>query len=252
MMLFWFKKKTVVLDCFTHLNFAYNIIPIERATKYIPDWYKKLKHTNVSNPYEPPFVSMKSCPGFRNYFSHSFALPMWDHIHVRVSKNDISVLCDSLTYNRHDNEQYGELLDTSYIHFKMSTPWFINSKSDTKFIQTFPMWCYQAKHKPEKILHCPGVVDFKTQSSTNVNIFIKRAGEKEEDYIVTFEPGVPLVFYTPLDKVEIKIKNHLLTKEEYNQKSAAIGSTISANRYYTYKKLIEKRDEGKKCPLGFK
>lgn len=251
-MLFWFKKKEVVLDCFTYLNYAYNIIPIEKAVRYIPDWFKKLKQTNLNDFNSPPFISMKSCPGFKDYFSNSFALPMWDHAHFRVTKDDLAIFSESIPFKSHPPGQYGDLLDPTYTEFKFITPWFITSKSNTKFIQTFPMWCYQARHKPEKILHCPGVIDFKTQYSTNVNFFFKHPNEDEKDYVVTFEPGIPLAFFTPLDDVKVNIKNHLITQQEFDQRKSALGSTPAINRYYTYKKLIEKRDEDKKCPLGFK
>lgn len=252
MMLFWLKKKKVVLDCFTHINYAHNILPIEKATRYMPDWFKTLKPSNLSNPYEPPLITMKACPGFINYFAHSFVIPAWDHIHMRVSRENLQVLCETIKHDAHSPEQYGEFLDQSYIHFKINTPWFINSKSNVKFMQTFPVWCYQGRHRPEKILHCPGILDFHTQSSTNVNMFVKKPVDNEKDYIITFEPGLPLVFYTPLEDVEVKINNHLISVAEYDQKKNRLGLTPAPNRYNTYRKLIEKRDAARKCPFGFK
>jgi len=36
-MMFWFKKKKIVLDCFTADPVAFNYAKIDRATKYYPD-----------------------------------------------------------------------------------------------------------------------------------------------------------------------------------------------------------------------
>ena len=42
-MFFFFKRKEIVLDCFTHRPDTYEYFPIEKSTKHFPQWWKDLK-----------------------------------------------------------------------------------------------------------------------------------------------------------------------------------------------------------------
>lgn len=253
-MLFWFKKKVTVLDCFTYLEANYDHNRIDKAAKFIPDWFKRLERSNFTDPFKPPTVTMKKCSGFISYFANSFAVPMWEYIHCRADNQQVDIKSSFATISSHSRPQFaGFLDDDSYHHIKIETPWIIKSSNRVNFIQTFPTWCYSPNSILSKFIHVPGILEFYYQRSTNVNGFIKKPGINEPPYVVSFEPGVPITFYTPLEDTKIKFKYHLISEDEYKQKTAIPLRTAGPNRLAITKKLIDKRDEEKnKCPFGFK
>jgi hypothetical protein len=251
-MLFWFKKKITVLDCFTSEFAAYDKFKVDKAVRYLPEWYKKLDKGNpYIDPTKPLRSTMKKCAGFLDYFKNSFALPAWDYIYFRISESDVGSSLNNQRVTSHSSDQYGTFLDPTFKHFKIVPPWLIHSNNKVKAIQTFSPWCYSPNHNPEKLMHLPGVVDFYYQNSTNVNLFIRKAVTSNEPSIITFEPGVPLVFYTPLEDIRIKFKYHLISESEYKQRELFISHTPGINRLKINREFIDKRDEEKKCPFGF-
>lgn len=251
-MLFWFKKKDVVLDCFTSEMVSYDRFKIDRAVKYLPEWYKKLDRGNpFIDPTKPLRTTMKKCVGFVEYFKNSFALPAWDYIHIRVDDQDVGTSLPGSRITTHSSDQYGSFLDQTYKHFKVVPPWLIHSNNKVKFIQTFSPWCYSPNHNPEKIMHLPGVVDFYYQNSTNVNLFIRKNNAGIPPVVITVEPGTPVVFYTPLEDVKLKFKHHLISENEYRQRELFITNTPGTNRLKLNREFIDKRDNENKCPFGF-
>lgn len=250
-MLFWFKKKETVLDCFTDRFSCYEYNRPDKAAKFIPEWYKKLGKGNYSDPYKEPYTTMKKCTGFINYFTNSFCLPSPDFIHIRADNEAVDIKSDVLV-GHHSKVQYGDFLDDSFHHIKIVTPWLVHSNNKIKFLQSFPTWCQKSSIVLEKFTHIPGIVDFYYQNSTNVNGFVKKPNKDQPAYVMTFEIGAPLVFYTPLEDTKIKFKYHLISREEYSQRAGLLTSTPGNNRLSVTKNLIDKRDSEKKCPFGFK
>jgi hypothetical protein len=91
----------------------------------------------------------------------------------------------------------------------------------------------------------PGVVDYRLNGFTNVNIMIPI-----ENNEYTVPAGVPLVHIIPLSDKRLKIKNHLISKQEYDMMSNH--STSFYEGWKSVKKLIRKNDTREtKCPFGF-
>jgi hypothetical protein len=254
-MLFWKKKKTVTLDCFTNREACIKAFQPERASKFIPTWWKNLSRGNFTDVTQAPYVTMRTCAGFMDYFANSIAVPLWDYYNFVDYGSKIEYRGNiENPAAPHPRVQFtGFLDDPSYFQFKIEVPWIFIADNKTKFIQTFPIWCYDVNNAPERIMHLPGIVDFFYQRSTNFNIFIKASGEHTPPKIITFEPGVPLMFYTPLDDVKVKIKTHLLSKEEYQQKSHMVLGGHGPNRLKILRRSIDFTNENtrKKCPFGF-
>lgn len=248
-MFFWFKKKPVVLDCFTSHLYCYDRFPITKATKHIPQWYKNLSKGNYTDPNKPHQITMKNCSGFIDYFSNSFAIPMWDYAHFRADSENVDIVCESVRIDEHPRHQYEGFLNSTYRHIKINTPWLIHSKSKVKFIQTRPLWCCEPRHQPERILHAQGVTDFYYQNSTNFNGFIKKPEPGESARVITLEPGTPLVFYTPLEDVNITLKLHLIKEDEYNSKLRYISPTGGPSRL-KLNRLNYDKAKSKKCPFS--
>lgn len=240
-MLFKFKKKETVLDCFTFQSNVEKYFPIQKASKFIPDWYRNLEPPNFTDITKPwGLTTMKYCPGFISYFAESIAVPMWDYAHFKVKPvSRPEVDCASVSIISHPPTQYAGFLDSQYFHEKIDVPWCVHSKSDTPFILTFPTWCYSAKNTPERVINLPGIIDFKYQHSVNFQFMLKKPSTAKDSYVFTFDAGIPLYFLTPLRDEKITIKTHVVTREEFGNLTG-ITKTPALNRPVAYKKMFEK------------
>ena len=78
-MMFFFKKKNIVVDCFTTSVTAYKYHPIKKASEFLPEWWKKVPaYNNVSSPYSNNMMvertSIKKCTGFTSLYKNGFIL----------------------------------------------------------------------------------------------------------------------------------------------------------------------------------
>lgn len=250
-MIFWFKKKQAVLDCFTPHSYIQELYPIGKASHHYPEWFTNLPKPDILNHDREYWTNMKKCVGFLNYFKESIAMPFWENAAIRYTQNNIRV--DSqIGITTHDKSQFTGFLDDTYQHIKISTPWIFKANVKTKFIQTFPIWCYQSESILERIIHCPGITDFYYQHSTNVNLFLKRPTRITSESGI-LNAGVPLVFFTPLEDIKIKIKNHYVDSIEFeNLKKSYPGMPGKLSAYFIAKRDRDKADKQKKCPFHFK
>ena len=74
-MFFWFKKKKVVLECFTDNDIAFNYAKIERMDKFFPEWWKKTKKYS-----DKGIPTIKGCVGFIDYYKKGITIPSWNRI----------------------------------------------------------------------------------------------------------------------------------------------------------------------------
>ena len=70
---FFTRSKEIVIDCFTHLDYAYDNAKIDHGSKYLPEWWRTTP-TAVPN-ISPELVSIKHCTGLIEYYKKGIVLP---------------------------------------------------------------------------------------------------------------------------------------------------------------------------------
>lgn len=248
-MMFWSKKKKVVVDCFTPFQSVHDLYKIDPAISFFPEEVKKLPNfysvedQNTKISYDS--ATIRKCIGLQELYKTGFILPMWtdficDPQGAINNKTAVGLMSQPFYYNVHDKKQWNGFFD-NYIHVKMASPWKIVEKTGVKFSWNAASWNLH-KHMKNFIV-VPGTVTYDYQSDTNVNIFVDMTAPK---FII--ESGTPLVHITALSDSDVVIKNHLVSPEEH----AKIGipsefSMIRPERYLRWKK----ENEHAKCPFGF-
>ena len=97
--------------------------------------------------------------------------------------------------------------------------------------------CEWSNELPIKIL--PGVVQFKTMSSTNINIMLPI---KEEPWHFKLLMGTPLAHVIPLnDDINVEFKNHLVSEDELQKIESVSGLTYGGHRQID--KLVARNEE---------
>lgn len=238
--MFLFKPKTIVVDCFTAEQSAYDWFPITPAKSHIPQWWK-----DTDSTYDRGGViadnTIKKCDGFINLYNKGFILPLWSDLAIdKQEKGFRWQYSDGKSVaNTHDPRQWNTYVsEQDYFHIKLSAPWRMKSKNSMDWLYTAPAWNY----KPDVgWTIVTGVIDYKYSSEVNVNILIDR----KSIGTILLNADSPLVHMIPLTDKKVIIKSHIVTKEEYERYAMP---TIKFSKYIPLMKQLEKKA---KCPFGF-
>lgn len=243
------KKPTRVIDVFTCNGAAFELFPIESASNYIPKWWSDTP-ANISHRtqqgLEIPMSTIRTCVGIHDLYKEGFILPLWSDVIIETDesggwRNQFSDCFTQSSY--HSKEQIGSIMN-NWIHVKFMSPWMIDDKVGTKMIWQQPLW----NHYPDAKFHIPpGIIDYKYLRATNVQMFFPRENNRYE-----FSAGMPMVHLIPcVEDVKVKIKTHLVSKEEYNKKqnNASNINWSFKNRFQKSKKILDKKES--KCPFKF-
>lgn len=250
--MFWFKRKKIIVDCFTNRSSVFEYSKLTPAKQNYPDWWKDLPKSGFfSNDEMVPNRNMKACAGFVQMYQTGYMISLWSDLRVKVGKMGT----DSVEWQWSDQKssafihapkQSGDLYDsTLYQHLKLFSPWLLSAKQETNFLFHMPTW--NMNNVFGNVIVLPGVVEYKYQNSTNVQILIKR---ETEEKIINLPFGMPIVQLTPLTENEVVFKHHLIGDEEFNNINSSKEESITFGaKYYVKKKLLKSKES--KCPFGF-
>ncbi|MEN9389820.1 MAG: hypothetical protein RLY61_904 [Candidatus Parcubacteria bacterium] len=249
--MFLFKKKKVVLDCFTYRSDVYSYFPIQKASSAMPNWWKKMPATFCPDPTGlAEFPTMRSCSGFLSYYNNAISLPLWTDTKIRTSvKDDIMHwhFSDGVTQaTPHDLRQKGEYLTdpmAPYTHLKIVSPWIFHCKEDIQFVYSGNTW---ALNNPEQIIIPPGVVNYKYQSVSSINMFIRMNGTQ----IASIDAGTSLVHIFPMTEREVEIKTHIIEEKDFRNMENLGANNFTAKSYFKHKHLIQEHEKTGKCPVS--
>lgn len=243
------KEKIIELHCYTDRADVYNYFPIQKANKFIPEWFKELPRPDVygiDDDFELIQESnLKECVGFTNYFSKGFILPLWSDLLLEISEKGNSrykwAYSDGISeLETHDERSNGKhFLDTEYQHLKLDSPWRFKCTENIQFLTVEPEWYFD---KLQSIHILSGVLDFQTNSATSVNMYVKRQQNHQK---ILLSSGLPIYHFVPLTEKKIDLKIHLVSKEK-KQLIKQSNSRISFNRHFEKKRKILNRT---KCPF---
>jgi hypothetical protein len=212
------ERKTLTIDCFTSNPAIIEYFPIVAANKCYPDWWKKLENHFVTKSEQSGIShntpTLKRCDGLLSLYSKGFCIPMWSDLIIETNgEGEYRYQYSADEMNpvvSHSQRQMGPTFNNMQ-HLKMLSPWMIQEKTGVDFHFTGANW--NLIDNMFKINVLPGVVNFRDQMSTHVNMFLPKAQNRVE-----FTAGQPLVHIMPLSEYNIKLKNHLITEKEFETK----------------------------------
>lgn len=213
-----FITKKIVVDCFVNHPQIAEKFNIRKSIKTAPDWWKKLPSSYMNKDATTQVSwrhnTMRKCLGFVDLYRNSWTLPMWADMALRTSEDGtygfltpINVLNAPLS--AHDPEQHGYNFKNFFV-MKLASPWFLFEKKGIKFAFVGADWSL--------LNDCPdiripsGLLDFKYNNSSNVNLFLPR---KNAEY--QFSAGTPLVHFIPLTERKVEFKTHCVSDSEYKE-----------------------------------
>ena len=236
---FFLSQKPVVLDIYVVDSNLATHTPIQRASKFFPDWWK-----NIDSNAESP--TMRHCAGFVDLFKSSFVVPMWADAELTVEQEGTDGIGwqfydFSTDIKVHPNEQRGSYLDNEkWQHAKITNPIFIHCTEEINFL--FHDACWNRENFDDYIIPS-GILEFKYNHSLNINMMLKR---KEDKYTLFLNHKQPLVYLTPITDRKVKINYHIVTPEEFVTKKPKLAHT-KTKKMQTAKELAKQSKS--KCPF---
>jgi hypothetical protein len=244
---FFFKRSTVTLDCFTNLPYVYDFAKIDKAVKFIPDWWKNTPRTVEGKEHG----TIKNCPGFIDYYATGIVMPSWFETNITIhSKNDPEERWYSFQSSNNDFDvskshapyQFENFAGFDGKNIKIETPWVLKTKQKVDFLVTQPTWNHRDMLTHFSVL--PAVVNYKYQHFTNINMFVIN---KDEERVLNIPPLMPMIMLHPLTDKKVEIKTHLVDDREWNRLTGVYNLIIRDDEGYKKKKEIYKKVS--KCPF---
>lgn len=255
-MLFNFKKKEYIIDCFTSDAFAFEYCKIMPATKYYPEWFKQLSLLVDHNGKSIP--TLKHCNGFIELYRNSFVIPFWSTSIIKINSIEDPgynyINSSNIPVSEHVSQQWsGYLPEQNVGHMKITSPWHFKGKDFIQFHWGEPTW---NNKRLDDFTVLPAVIDFKYNHDVVINILFDY---RDKERFITLELGRPLVMLTPLvsDDITVKLKCHLISEAEMEKYNSNMRMThfpgYFERRYNKKKKFIDEFENRKesKCPFGF-
>jgi hypothetical protein len=239
-MFFFIKKSEIVIDCFTDSKIVHDAFPIDCASNFYPSWWKKIESTTqrFNGSKVETGSTIKSCAGLIDYYKSGLVIPMWCDFSIKIEqgKADWEFANNKFSAEHHNRREWESFdPDAKMSHIKFHSPWRFKTKDNVKWIYKNSYW----NDHPFKWYSLPeAIVEYKYQHTTNVNLFINNQDLGHH----SIECGFPLVHLIPLTEKKLIIKNHLISKDDFDQQ---FEPGIVAFRH-SYRKYV---NAVKKCPF---
>ena len=248
-MFFFFKKKQIVVDCFTTNLSAYRFAPIVKSVKTVPSWWKDLPNPGFGNAriYPKSNNNMRRCYGFIELFRRGFTIEHWCDMHIEVNQHQWQAgSSDTDGPVNHPSDLYKGAFE-NFHHMKLESPWAIRENTGQHFAWLGAEWLLD-KHQFRVL---PGVLEFNINRSANVNLMLPKP---RDPYSIYIELGQPLVQVIPLnDDITLDVRNHLVDDNEIKKQRAISPSFKGFNALKKLASRNEAREKmDKKCPFNFK
>jgi hypothetical protein len=251
--MFWRKSK-VIVDCYTFRKSTVGMFSIQPLTKLKPKWFKDMPNFRKAPPSPGSnrrfkVSNFKSCAGFINLFRVGFGIPLWTDFQIINERAGLGVKYPD-TYTTvephlepHEDVEYNMAtpLSDNHRHVKLNSPWLCFSEQDVDFLMVGAEWNYVNHHLYD--FNIPmGIVNFKHQASSNINIMFPRNVDGRETQF-QISAGDIIAYLIPLTERKVEFRCHYIPTVEWNQLHMDYESkTISArNGYFNMKKLWKNR-----------
>ncbi len=234
MFTFFFKKPEVHIDMFTFYKGIIELFPIKYADEFQPKWFKDVP-TSTKSPSGSTVATVRTCPGLSELFKEGLVIPSWCDLYLDWSKGNLYIEPEEMA-NQHPDWQWNKSnVFKDFHHLKIGSPWKFKEKTGSKFLMTNPWW-----HKPGVRHFVPnGLIEFKYQHSSNVNLWIPKSGYPQN---YTIQAGEALCQLINVEGKRVRIHMHYTDKNEIDHDINDYPFS-QVGLYFKRKKLIEEN-----CP----
>jgi len=254
----FFKKKKIILNCYTYNQQTYDFFPISKSTKHLPSWWKQMGPTFNTPARFTGWPTIKSCHSVNAFLKRGVTIPLWTDALLGVAKVDtpagpqhriITEFGDQVQTKCgvHGSMQMSQefLPEHNYTHLKLETPWLFESDDDTEWLWTHPVY---NNNELDQFTTLPGIIEFKYNHVVNINLTMRKEWNGEP-LLLNLEAGKPMVNLIPMSNRQVEVRNHLVSKDEWNEIKDRNTHIFFRGNYNKFVKLNKEKET--KCPFGF-
>jgi hypothetical protein len=206
-MFFIIKKSVNQVDFFVPDQYAFAVeySPIEKASKFIPKWYKECPSSQEN------LRTVKGCVGVINTLTSGFIVPAWSEFKINWNSQEITWQnSDGMSImSHHPKEQIPGFCD-NYFAVKITSPWLAFFKKQTKVMFMPPIY-YTGFDTPYKMVPgCQATATKHNMMLTNNFLFFEK---RQNQQSILIEHRQPISHLVPLDDYEYKINCHVDTNK---------------------------------------
>lgn len=248
-MFFFFKRSAIHVDVFVTNAQILETYPIIEARHHYPDWWKSMPKSyaevNSHSSFKEDVSTIKLCSGFIDLYQKGFIIPLWSDLRFETLINSpvrFNSPDNFVNVNFHPAEQLPPEL-RKFVNVKILSPWAVSEKSGVKFHFGPAFW-----NNPDflnKILTPPGIVDYKIQHGTHINLLVPNRNN-----MYFFPANTALAHITPITEKKVVLHRHLISQSEYDSRFTAYRPKYVGSMNER-KKRIKSLTSESKCPFRF-
>ena len=233
--MFW-KKKPVTFKFVTCNKKAYEYAKPDRATKFLPTWWKDLAKEHKKNQS----VDMTNCNGFLDLYKQSMIVPLWSGLTLNIGGEGTEYYdweySDSVSLAaEHPPMQRGGLFPADkHQHLKLTSPWLLVCDEEIDVSWQQPTY----SNPVNGIIALSGITRPKHMPAVNINLMFER-----NDTRYLLDVGYPLMHLIPLTEREFKVEHELVSFDEFEKMQPLLIPSL----YGRYSKTLKHKA---KCPFG--
>jgi hypothetical protein len=261
----FFKKKTeepVFLDCYTYSHYAYNHAQIAPSHKYFPEWFKR-----EAKFLDDGSATIKNCSAFTDFYTKGIVVPLWGEVEITVNPKSEANEKDVYTWvssnadfdlhsMNHPKRQWQGFGDDDTFNIKFVSPWAFKTTELINFTWTQPTWSQPDTF--DNFTALPAVMQFKSQSFTNINYVVKQTAKQQT---INLQPLTPMAILHPMTERKVEIRTHLVDREKFEKIMTRAGGMLlnasgnpaagggSKSLRSRKERFWSKADELNKCPF---
>jgi len=229
-MLGFTRTTPITLYAFTSVPTLAEVFPPVELTKCFPEWWRNLPshatlpQSNGRAVSQPPTI--KHCYALQELFKRGIGLRLWRDVFVTIEA-DGNVVSDGPKAKTvrlgtsHPSFQFPNAFNTTTQHYKFFSPWSFVCEQAVHFTMTHPMY---HQRDPFRFHTMTGLVEFRHQHSTEINILLPRvAGQRTE---LSFTAGEMMAYLVPMSASPVKIIAEEISAAEMDRVNAAKHFTL--------------------------
>ncbi len=243
------RPKKIVLDCFCRSQQLAEMFAPRPAA--MPQWMLDKPGLVEEETLEHKVMSIRNCSAINELYASSLQLVAWADYDLLVDRDRGIYKSDSTgNAESHPIEQYSGGFG-GWAHVKLLQPWFFQEKTGVQW-----SWQDDVYHRDDPGLYriLPGVVEYKYQHSTHVNLIVPRPRQSGVNYKIGIRAGDPLVLLRPeAHGARVELRTHVCTEEELEKRFTVWRFSPWAT-YIRRRKImseLEARAGQSRCPFGF-
>lgn len=251
-MFHFLKKKKIIIDCFVPetYSFANEWFPIQRASRFIPNWYKQVPKTNKVN-IEDVFTkgihenNVRGCPGIIGALTTGIVMPLWSDLILKLDGYEYGYrFSDNISkLEHHVANQAGDYFSNKIV-LKIHSPWVISSSEPLTYVYT--SYDYGLSSNKEYSIPYGINSSISRYNIINTNYFLVFDMSNTSQNIL-INAGTPQLQLVPLTDRAIEINTHVDTSlcRKFNN---IAGSQITfSNKGIVHNKITKRQS---RCPYS--